>query len=91
MPTASMRPAMAPLDDALLQESDRRLFALAIVSRVTDANHPALARAGSSDHAWLRDLASQVAQRLAEADPDGYAFLRPPPSHLPPPIEDEDQ
>jgi tetratricopeptide (TPR) repeat protein len=87
MPTALMRPEMAPLDAAILAETDPDLLRLALVSRAHDAQTPALQRAGASADSGLAAFADNLSRRLAGPTPAGAAFLGPPGSHRPPPPE----
>ncbi|HED54617.1 MAG TPA: hypothetical protein ENJ00_10520 [Phycisphaerales bacterium] len=82
MPTAMMRPSMQKLDDTILAETEPKILAAALVSRVTTADAPALKRALASQDPLLREVAETLASRVG--DGAGYAFMKPPGSFRPP-------
>ncbi|MEM8756422.1 MAG: hypothetical protein AAGF47_01400 [Planctomycetota bacterium] len=86
MPSAVIRRAMQPLDDALFAETDPGVLKAVLLTRVTTADHPVLGRAMQSTDPSLVKVAELLAARLARAEAGagrGVAFLAPPPSHLP--------
>jgi len=66
LPSASQVPAMAPFDAVARAESAPDLLAIALVTRVEDADDPALTRAAAQDDPRWALFASLIAQRLGQ-------------------------
>lgn len=83
LPNAAMNPAMEQFDAAAREETDPRVLAAVLLTRVTDPADPALERAQTGDDAGIAQLAELLAQRLEESDTGTYARFQELPTGIP--------
>jgi hypothetical protein len=71
MPTAAKFPAMAPLDEIALQETDARALPMVLFTRATDPDHAIFERAAASGDELVVRLGALLQTRLRAG---GYAY-----------------